>query len=92
MYYAWYYPPNEQPRGHRAPSVFPWQTNRDLADNHEEYLMWIVLLLFPCTSPEHVGSCAPGELSVGFRVGCGCQWSAAFQANMLSGLMRNKVQ
>lgn len=74
MHCAWYQPPGDPPRGHAAPSALPRQTNRDLAHNHEGSLMRIVVLLSPCAPPERVpaGSRAPGEPSVGFRVGCSC--------------------
>jgi len=68
--------PVNDPRGHRAPSGCPGQTGRDPAENQEQYPMCIALLLFPRASPEQAGSCAPGERSGGFRVGCGCRRSA----------------
>lgn len=47
--------PIEQPWGHHAPFAFPQQTNRNLTHSHEEYLLWIILLPFPCAPPEQVG-------------------------------------
>lgn len=76
--------------------LHPQQTNRDPTGPREEYLLWMVLLLFLCSAPERGSSCEP---SIGFRVagpadGARGRWgqSGGFQAPVLSARMNNEAQ